>query len=75
MRTTLDVYGRVLPAVDDAVTSGLGDLLLGSRGLSAASGTGGHGPQQKGNPALPAETPSGGERIRTAGLYVANVAL
>jgi integrase len=37
IRTTLDVYRSVLPAVDDAVTSGLGDLLRRSRGLDAAS--------------------------------------
>lgn len=29
-RTTMDVYGSVLPAVDDAVTTGLGDLFAAS---------------------------------------------
>ena len=32
VRTTLDVYGRVLPEVDDRVTAGLGDLVAGSPG-------------------------------------------
>ena len=27
IRTTFDVYGSVLPAVDEAVTAGLGELL------------------------------------------------
>jgi integrase len=27
IRTTFDVYGSVLPSVDEAVTAGLGDLL------------------------------------------------
>jgi integrase len=35
IRTTLDVYGSVLPAVDEAVTAGLGGLLSRSRGLFA----------------------------------------
>ena len=75
VRTTLDVYGRVLPAVDDAVTTGLGDLLSGSRGLTAASANEVTIDSNSEKPRLPAETLSGGERIRTAGLYVANVAL
>jgi integrase len=35
IRTTMDVYGSVLPAVDDAVTQGLGELVADSRGLDA----------------------------------------
>jgi len=38
IRTTLDVYGHVLPLVDSAVTGQLGELLESSRGLTAASG-------------------------------------
>jgi integrase len=38
VRTTLDVYGAVLPSVDENVSTGLGSLLSrSSRGLSAAS--------------------------------------
>ena len=37
IRTTLDVYGHVLPAADEAVTSALDELFASSRGLHAAS--------------------------------------
>ena len=73
VRTTLDVYGRVLPEVDDRVTAGLGDLVAGSRGLAAASGLDGPVSPEGASSALPGETDGGGERTRTAGLYVANV--
>jgi integrase len=36
-RTTMDVYGSVLPAVDDAVTNGLGELFNDSRVTSVSS--------------------------------------
>jgi len=35
IRVTSDVYGSVLPAVDEAVTARLGDLFADSRGLNA----------------------------------------
>lgn len=35
IRTTMDVYGSVLPTVDDAVTAGLAELVTESRGLTA----------------------------------------
>jgi DNA-directed RNA polymerase specialized sigma24 family protein len=37
VRTTLDVYGHVLPTTDDAITSGLQDTFANPRGLVAAS--------------------------------------
>ena len=74
-RTTIDAYGRVLPEVDDRVTAGLGDLVSGFRGLAAASGTERPISPDPEIPGSPGETGGGGERIRTAGLYVANVAL
>jgi integrase len=37
IRTTLDVYGHVLPAADEAVTSALDELFASSRGPNAAS--------------------------------------
>ncbi len=39
IRTTFDVYGSVLPAVDEAVTAGLGELL---RAPEDQLRTGGH---------------------------------
>jgi Phage integrase family len=75
VRTTLDVYGRVLPTVDDAVTEGLTGLIPGSRVLSVSSVDDTPEGADGGMRFLPGETDGGGERIRTAGLYVANVAL
>lgn len=75
VRTTMDVYGEVLPEVDDRLTTGLGDLLTGSRGLAAASGLNGEPGATGETLAVPGKDGGGGERIRTAGLYVANVAL
>jgi integrase len=37
IRTTLDVYGHVLPTADEAVTSAIDELFASSRGLPAAS--------------------------------------
>lgn len=37
IRATLDVYGHVLPAADEAVTSALDELFASSCGLNAAS--------------------------------------
>jgi hypothetical protein len=38
VRTTMDVYGHVLPGTHDALTTKLDDTFSESRGLSAASG-------------------------------------
>ena len=79
IRTTMDVYGKMLPEVDEGVTDGLGELLAGagefSRGLTAASGDGGSGGPRSGIPDGSGKGAGGGDRIRTDGLYVANVAL
>ena len=39
IRVTSDVYGSVLPSVDERVTEGLGDLLRRSRGTSVVQST------------------------------------
>lgn len=72
IRVTFDVYGHVLPALDDGVTDQLDEALRNSRGPSAA-----HGPENGESPAnAPGSTrdfTGGGDGIRTHGLYVANV--
>ena len=74
IRTTFDIYGSVLPEVDQELTDGLGKLIELSRVTPVSrrrpTARPGNNPQS-----LTSDDDSGGERTRTAGLFVANEAL
>ena len=74
IRTTFDIYGSVLPEVDNEVTEGLGKLLEFSR-VTSVSRTRSRRPDHDDPEGLTSEKNGGGERTRTAGLFVANEAL
>ena len=73
IRTTFDVYGAVLPEVDNEVTEKIADL-LDSRVTSVSRRRESNAPATN-KPGVITTNASGGERTRTAGLFVANEAL
>jgi hypothetical protein len=66
IRTTFDVYGAVLPEVDNEVTDKMADLFDGR--VTCVSARRAHEPQTGADQ----YKCGGGERTRTAGLFVAN---
>ena len=73
IRTTMDVYGSVLPEVEEEVTAGLSEL-LNSRGLAAVSGENAEAPGVSFEP-LTRGFGRGAEGSRTPGLLDATEAL
>jgi integrase len=71
IRTTMDVYGSVLPEVDDEVTAGLGDLLRGHSAGTAKT----EEVAESGSGPLTSDFNGGAEGSRTPGLLDATEAL